>query len=228
MINRTGPFDELLAQHKAEKEATVVRSASSIPEMSSSEASSSILATRLKLPVGPLVKQEVVGGRVGGIQVLQPAAVKPVIKESGCDENLHYTTGRLTCIRVWVLIFASPDHPKPLAVCTFGGKRIGGLFITDRPRLFTRKVMKLAIGRSNVAPARQQALPYIVNFQSGGVGAGTHTIKLASSTIPTQQIVVQEAFKTDLGDFKGGLKFELGGVQRQLHHHQIVPSDGGL
>ena len=114
-------------------------------------------------------------------------------------------------------------------MCTFGGKRIGGLFITDRPRLFTRKVMKLAIGRSNVAPARQQALPYIVNFQSGGVGGlgtGTHTIKLASA-IPTQQIVVQEAFKTDLGDFKGGLKFELGGVQRKLHH-QIVPSDGGL
>ena len=97
MINRTGPFDELLAQHKAEKEATVVRN-TSIPEMSS-EASSSILATRLKLPTGPLVKQEVVGGRVGGIQVLQPA-VKPAIKDSGCDENLHYTTGWLTCIRV--------------------------------------------------------------------------------------------------------------------------------
>ena len=98
MINRTGPFDELLAQHKAEKEATVVRS-SSVPEMPS-EASSSILATRLKLPTGPLVKQEVMsGGRVGGIQVLQPT-VKPVIKDSGCDESLHYTTGRLTCIRV--------------------------------------------------------------------------------------------------------------------------------
>ena len=99
VINRTGPFDELLAQHKAEKEATVVRS-SSIPEIAS-EASSSILATRLKLPTGPLVKQEVVsGGRVGGIQVLQPT-VKPVIKDSGCDDSLHYTTGRLTsCIIV--------------------------------------------------------------------------------------------------------------------------------
>merc|ERR1719209_1053981 len=63
VINRTGPFDELLAQHKAEKEATVVRN-TSIPEMSS-ESSSSILATWLKLPTGPLVKQEVVGGRVG-------------------------------------------------------------------------------------------------------------------------------------------------------------------
>lgn len=98
VINRTGPFDELLAQHKAEKEATVVRS-SSIPEMSSSDASSSILATRLKLPTGPLLKQEVVGGRVGGIQVLQPT-VKPVIKDSGCDESLHYTTGWMICIRV--------------------------------------------------------------------------------------------------------------------------------
>ena len=97
VINRTGPFDELLAQHKAEKEATVVRS-SSVPEMPT-ETSSSILATRLKLPTGPLLKQEVLGGRAGGIQVLQPT-VKPVLKDSGCDDSLHYTTGWLISIQV--------------------------------------------------------------------------------------------------------------------------------
>lgn len=82
--------------------------------------------------------------------------------------------------------------------------------------------MKLAIGRSVTPIARQQTLPYIVNFQSGVGSLTGHTIKLASALQPAQQIVVQEAYKTDLGDFKGGLKFELGGVARQMH--QIVPS----
>jgi len=275
VINRLGPFDELLAQHKAEKEATTVRSQPQTqptahahqPELIEARTleNTSILERRLKLHTaphsaphsaphtGPLsgpsgapggLKQEqggVIGRVVGSIQVLQPT-VKAVTKEVYCDDSLHYTT----------------DHPKPLAVCTFGGKRIGGLFITDRPRLFTRKVMKLAMGRAVPTPvARQQSLPYIVNFQSGavqglqglqglgqglqGLGQGLqglgqgHTIKLAGGTahalgsslqpqgLKAQQItVVQEAFNADLGDFKGGLKFELGGVPRQMH--QIVPS----
>jgi len=208
VINRTGPFDELLAQHKAEKEATTVRSSSSasVPEFLESRLeTSSILERRLKLATSIPIKQEVVGRVVGSIQVIQPN-IKPAAKEIYCDDSLHYTT----------------DHPKPLAVCTFGGKRIGGLFITDRSRLFTRKVMKLGIGRNVTPVPRQQALPYIVNFQSGVSSLSGHTIKLASGLQPTQQIVVQEAFKSDIGDFKGGLKFELGGVSRQMHH--IVPS----
>ena len=137
------------------------------------------------------------------------------------------------------------DHPKPLAVCTFGGKRIGGLFITDRSRLLTRKVMRVALSTSGLRTiplVRQQTMPYIVNFQGGntistisgissisGISglsstARIGTIKLANSVgniqnIQPQQIIVQDAFKTDMQDFKGGLKFELG---RNLH--QILPS----
>ena len=233
VINRTGPFDELLAQHKAEKESVTVRSSSSAPSeqvdtSSRSLETTSILERRLKLTTGGGQKQEL-GRVVGNIQVLQPNV--KASKDIYCDDSLHYTTGRFKNLNFQQLVnFFNlpfpPDHPKPLAVCTFGGKRIGGLFITDRQRLFTRKVMKLAIGRTVPTVARTQALPYFVNFQSGGV-AGGHTIKLASSLQPNQQIVVKEAFKSDLGDFKGGLKFELGSaLPRQVH--QIVPqgSDG--
>ena len=80
---------------------------------------------------------------------------------------------------------------------------------------------------------RQQTLPYIVNFQGGGgVGTGggsgargvgparVGTVKLATPG-GSSHIVVQDAFKTDIQDFKGGIKFELG---RKIQ--QILPSGG--
>ena len=84
--------------------------------------------------------------------------------------------------------------------------------------------MKLALSNSGlrtVPVVRQQTMPYIVNFQ----GAGTiSSIKLSNSvstiqTIQPQQIIVQDPFKNDMQDFKGGLKFEL---SRNIH--QIIPS----
>jgi len=229
VLNRSGGFDELLANHKAEKEAAANKLASSNHEDSNS---SSILERRLKLSSGSTTVNNLgnltmsPSRVVGQIQVLQSGGGKVLPKDVYCEDTLHYTT----------------DHPKPLAVCTFGGKRIGGLFITDRSRLLTRKVMRVALSTSGlrtVPLVRQQTMPYIVNFQGGntistisgisslsGISglsstARIGTIKLASSVgnIQPQQIIVQDAFKTDLQDFKGGLKFELG---RNLH--QILPS----
>ena len=58
------------------------------------------------------------------------AAVSSAAADTGyADENLHYTN----------------DHPKPLAVCTFGGRRIGGLLIADRSQFLTRKLVRVAI-----------------------------------------------------------------------------------
>lgn len=213
VLNRSGAFDELLAQHKADKEAATVKQLEV-----GGDGGTSILERRLKLTSGPtlttvptLVKQEPLGR--AGVQLLHPTHVKVVNKEVYCEDTLHYTT----------------DHPKPLAVCTFGGKRIGGLFIADRSRLLTRRVMRVALANSNLTTktmplVRQQAMPYIVNFQSngpssGGVQGRLGTIKLA--TTQPQQILVQDAFKTDIQDFKGGIKFELG---RKIH--QILPSSG--
>ena len=104
VINRTGPFDELLAQHKAEKEATTVRSSSAASTGSEAlvEARSglvaeptSILERRLKLSSGGgvVVKAEGRGGST--IQVLQPQVKVGGVKEVYCDDSLHYTTGEL-------------------------------------------------------------------------------------------------------------------------------------
>ena len=102
--------------------------------------------------------------------------------------------------------------------------------------------MKMALSNSGlrtVPVVRQQSLPYIVNFQGGntisslsgisGLSGGTArvgTIKLAATSVANiqniqpQQIIVQDtAFNTDMQEFKGGLKFELG---RNIH--QILPS----
>jgi len=224
VLNRSGGFDELLANHKAEKEAAAIKLANSSHEDSNS---SSILERRLKLSSG-VTNLNSMGTLsmsparvVGQIQVMQAVNIKTQPKEMYSEDTLHYTT----------------DHPKPLAVCTFGGKRVGGLFITDRSRLLTRKVMRVALSSSGLRTiplVRQQTMPYIVNFQGGNTistisGISTlsgisglastakiGTIKLASSVgniqnIQPQQIIVQDAFK-------GGLKFELG---RNIH--QILP-----
>jgi len=261
--NRSGPFDELLAAHKAEKEAS-----SKLADSGESEPTS-ILARRLQLTPSnqqklweqtePVKQNSLLKPSVTKRNFFHPTTSVPV-KDNYCDENLHYTT----------------DHPKPLAVCTFGGKRIGGLFIADRSRFLTRKVMKIAISssglqrlqpttvavaRSTPPPAptllratpatgevkrvaglisapvtsRQQSLPYIVNLQGGAgvsrvaVTAGgsprVGTLQLGTAGLQTQHFLVQDAFKTDIQDFKGGIKFELG---RNIHH--VLPaatSDAG-
>lgn len=116
------------------------------------------------------------------------------------------------------------------------------MFIADRSKLLTRKVMKLALSNSGIRSVpivRQQTMPYIVNFQGAGstissisgistisgIPARIGTIKLASGgvnniqSIQPQQILVQDPFKSDMGDFKGGLKFEL---SRNIN--QMIPS----
>ena len=146
-------------------------------------------------------------------------------------------------------------------MCTYGGKRIGGLFIADRSRFLARKVMKIAISTTAAAgvpkiqppvasvglkrvagfvsapiTSRQQPLPYIMNIQggaaAGGGGASVVTGSPATvaglsrvSAIGTQHLIVQDAFKTDIQDFKGGIKFELG---RNIHVLPSADSAGGI
>lgn len=243
-----------------------------------------------------------------------PGASSLFTKDSSTpDENLHYTT----------------DHPKPLAVCTFGGRRLGGLLVADRSQFLTRKVVRVAItaggfhrirpqnrlnelkvktnqpsllmGNSNVlkrsivggTPARLltatptgQGGSYLVNYNftpqqqqqqatlmkqrpnltlatslniQPGQGPPRQVVGNVSMAVPNQinphpvppQVVVtpnmvnvvgtglptttasastagvdagvsaiqQQSFKTELQDFKGGIKFELG---RNIKH--ILPS----
>ena len=84
VLNRSGDFDELLANHKAEKEAAAAKLAAAAAKDGSA---SSILERRLKLSGGGqarLVSQIV-------LQPGQPS--KPQMKDSYCEDTLHYTTG---------------------------------------------------------------------------------------------------------------------------------------
>ena len=100
--NRSGDFDELLANHKAEKDAA---SAKLSAVSANAEDGSSILERRLKLTPGPGPVSGAGAGQArlvsGQIQVLAspapttgPAHSKPQLKESYCEDTLHYTTGQ--------------------------------------------------------------------------------------------------------------------------------------
>ena len=97
VLNRSGGFDELLANHKAEKEAAASKLANSNHEDSNS---SSILERRLKLS-SSITNNSNIGTLnasparvVGQIQVMQAVNVKPQPKEVYCEDTLHYTTGK--------------------------------------------------------------------------------------------------------------------------------------
>ncbi len=73
----------------------------------------------------------VAGGTVKGVRLSSGAGgsgssplpkrlLGAALRES--DENLHYTV----------------DHPRPLAVCSLGSRRIGGLYVSDRGQILTR------------------------------------------------------------------------------------------
>ena len=229
-------------------------------------------------------------------QIRKSATSSPPIRKVGgsmiakeVDENIHYTV----------------DHPKPLAVCTFGGRRIGGLLVADRSQFLTRKLVRVAItaggiarlgigggnggpgGGNGVSPGFHRIRPrvggislsdssqiglmkgggiikrtqsagisarniscgssavvnnsgtvvgtggnYLLNYNLSSnikrqlnnvnVSAGISTGNVNLTTLqPGGHITgsVPESFKTDIQDFKGGIKFELG---RKIKH--ILPS----
>merc|ERR1711953_1007490 len=153
-------------------------------------------------------------------------------------ESLYYTT----------------DHPRPLAVCGFkGGRRVGGLIVTGRNHVLTRKLVRVAItagssyagggfhrirprvfiGNSGTAVTSieqhsssspvQNSSPYVLNYNLSGnikrAGGGNGTGGVNLTTLPPGGVVIPESFKTDIQDFKGGIKFGLGG---KIKH--ILPS----
>ena len=91
VLSRSGGFDELLANHKAEKEAAAIKLANSNHEDSNS---SSILERRLKLSSGVASVTMSPARVVGQLQVMQTGGVKAQPKEVYCEDTLHYTTGQ--------------------------------------------------------------------------------------------------------------------------------------
>ena len=297
---RTKPFDELVAAHKANKEAMAIaaRSVSSSANTTSPAAGiiqpavESVLSSIAPNPLNPSRFQKV-STNWNPNQSLQQQQLIVATSANGAkksllacpafgkelDENLHYTT----------------DHPKPLAVCTFGGRRMGGLLVPDRSQFLTRKVVRVAITAggfhrirpqnrlnklrvanvpdhaalnsmlnrnqprvlTSTAPIVQAGTPlvnnYLVNYNVGPANQGpainqatiglkrpapgTSIIKGAQTvqtlnqatarlvnlnplppgtqiatnngTVPINIAAADGSFRTDIQDFKGGIKFEL-------------------
>jgi ataxin-7 len=98
VTNRAAPFDELLAAHKAEKEA-----AAKLNESSSESEPTSILARRLQLAPGTPQKPWELSEPLKQSSLLKCSVAKrnyfpqtQQFKDNYCDENLHYTTGKNT------------------------------------------------------------------------------------------------------------------------------------
>ena len=99
------------------------------------------------------------------------------------DENLHYTL----------------DHPRPLAVCSLGAKRIGGIYVSDRSQLLTRKVIRVAISANGL---RVRNRPNTSSSAGGGGGGGNNlgvkylqncsTLKRAAAIQTLQPRTVQQ------------------------------------
>ena len=107
VLNRSSDFDELLANHRAEKEAATAKLVVASQQQSdqadnagsSGQAGTSILERRLKLAPGGTLASNVAGGVtriLGQIQVVQQQQHSPnysYSKDLYCEDTLHYITG---------------------------------------------------------------------------------------------------------------------------------------
>ena len=298
---RSKTFDELVAAHKkaqAAASAAAAATSPSVPPQVTPTVSVVVSATATApLPSSPVIQQHVpqvtpvtqvppvAPSLINQTTIIHPniqinvpprnptvrkgVSPSPLAPSGWADENLHYTT----------------DHPKPLAVCTFGGRRIGGLLIADRSQFLTRKLVRVAITSQGGIARFQQAgfhrikprvaglsladqqiglikgggiikrtqggnlaralQPPALNVDSGGsylLNYNNLSVKRANISVnpgggvvgspqgfggamqpgglhSANTVIPAESFKTDIQDFKGGLKFERG---RKIKH--ILPS----
>ena len=246
---RSRPFDELVAAHKKAQAEAAAKSTPGAPVVVAAAAAVSSTPIQVR-PFTPTVSVTAPPS-VASIRSLTPiqasqqiVTATPVLTHinttsiSKEEESLYYTT----------------DHPRPLAVCGFkGGRRVGGLIVTGRNHVLTRKLVRVAItagssyagggfhrirprvfiGNSGTAVTSieqhsssspvQNSSPYVLNYNLSGnikrAGGGNGTGGVNLTTLPPGGVVIPESFKTDIQDFKGGIKFELG---RKIKH--ILPS----
>ena len=143
---RCKPFDELLLAHK-KAQAALAQAGGTTPPVAP-VTSVTVTPTVVTLPTTPVAAATILqlngGLRPGTITlskppphilfpqtpVQQPLPPQFHFVPKELEDSLHYTT----------------DHPKPLAVCTFGGRRIGGLMFSDRSKLLTRKLVSFEHG----------------------------------------------------------------------------------
>jgi hypothetical protein len=215
---RSKSFDDLVQQHKAQKEAQQVAAAAYAgtqqqmraasrppPGVVASATVESVLNSitepnpidhRFPLPnngmrpkintyvsaLGHGAKMTAVATTVNGSKKsLLCLTSPPPLGAKESDENVIYTT----------------DHPKPLAVCTFGGRRVGGLLVTDRSQFLTRKVVRVAItagGFHRIRPqSRLNELKFSNNVIRRPVGGVTAAAVVTNTCIVTTPGMVATA-----------------------------------
>lgn len=217
---RSRPFDELVAAHKKAQAEANAKASSPIVTPSPIQVRSFTPTVSVTAPPS-----------VASVRTYSSPILTATTPSKELEESLHYTN----------------DHPRPLAICGFGGgRRVGGLIVNGRNHIFTRKLVRVAItagsassfgggqfhrirprvfiagGAAVSAIESPQSSPYVLNYNlSGNIKrpAGSTAGGLNLTTLPPGGVVIPESFKTDIQDFKGGIKFELG---RKIKH--ILPS----
>ena len=194
---RSKSFDELVKMQKAQKEAQMAAAAAQQQQptpqlqpqrrpasMTTSAVAESVLVSitepnpidpRFTIPNGR-AKYVSPNTKLTAVSTNGLGTKKALLSLASADENLHYTT----------------DHPKPLAVCTFGGRRVGGLLVTDRSQFLTRKVVRVAITAGGFHRIRPQNRLNEIKFgnsggsvirRAGGIGGGGAIV--SNARIPT-------------------------------------------
>ena len=205
---RSKSFDDLVQEHKAQKEAQQAAAAALAGAAAAAAASGPApLRTTSRPPPGVLANAESVLSSItepnpidprfsiptstNGIRIKSGSSapyVPPVTsgaKMTAVSTTLNGSKKSLLCLSSPPSkesdenVIYTTDHPKPLAVCTFGGRRVGGLLVTDRSQFLTRKVVRVAIsagGFHRIRPAsRLNELKFgnnVIRRPGAGVGGG--------------------------------------------------------
>lgn len=218
---RSKSFDDLVQEHKAQKEAQQAAAAALAGAAAAAAAGPAPLRTTSRPPPGVLANAESVLSSItepnpidprfsiptstNGIRIKSNSSsyVPPVpsgAKMTAVSTNLIGSKKSLLCLSSPPSresdenVIYTTDHPKPLAVCTFGGRRVGGLLVTDRSQFLTRKVVRVAIsagGFHRIRPAsRLNELKFGNNVirRAGGVVGG-----VGMPAIPTNARIVTTA-----------------------------------
>lgn len=146
---RCRSFDELLGVHK-KAQAALAAAAASAPTVAP-VTSINLTPTVVTLPNTPVAPSSIMhtvqlngGARSGMITLAKPpphimfpmTPVQPQPQQTVYHQSYHVAPKEIE-----ESLYYTTDHPKPLAVCNFGGRRIGGLMFSDRSKLLTRKLV---------------------------------------------------------------------------------------
>ena len=143
---RCRSFDELLVAHK--KAQAALAAAAAVPT-ASPITTINLTPTVVTLPNTPVAPSSIMhtvqlnGGARSGIITLSKPPPHIMFPLTPVQPQTYQQTYHVAPKEIEESLYYTTDHPKPLAVCNFGGRRIGGLMFSDRSKLLTRKLVLL-------------------------------------------------------------------------------------